>query len=178
MTEQQHAADRIDLRPYTALVYKLAIPILIIDQLSKIWIRQTMPLNTQRIFESVDPFFKLTHIGNTGSVFGILPGTRWVFTILALIVTIGLLWFNHNLKTPYTLPRIALGLVLGGAIGNLIDRILVGHVTDFLDFDLSSIIPLKIADWYIFNVADAAVVAGAILLAYLSLFAAHQIEEE
>lgn len=160
------------------LVYLLAFPIIIVDQVSKWWIVQKMPLNTQQIYPSLDPWFKLTHIANTGSIFGLFPDTRWVFTLLAFIVTAGMIWFNHTLQTRYKSPRIALGFILGGAIGNLIDRIVLGHVTDFLDFDVSSILPFRWADWYVFNVADMAVVTGAIMLVYLSLFSPHKLEDE
>lgn len=157
--------------------YAWTVPILILDQLTKWWVVQEMPLWSRITFDAVDPYFRLTHVANTGAAFGFMQDSRWIFTVLALIVSAMLIWFNHSMLTESRLPRTALGLILGGAIGNLIDRIRIGHVTDFLDFDVSSLIDIPYADWPVFNVADMAVVTGAIMLAYISFFKPNMIEE-
>lgn len=169
-----------ELSPATSadkrLFFLLAIPILILDQVSKWWITTNLPLYSVRLFPSVDPYFKFSHVPNTGAAFGLFQGGKWVFTLLAIVVACAILYFNYELTTPNRKLRVALGLVFGGAVGNLIDRLRIGHVTDFLDFDVSSIINVPLADWAVFNVADTAIVAGVIVMTYLTLFEPEEIE--
>ncbi len=162
-----------------AIMYWLALPILAIDLLSKWYIIQTIELNQQSVpIAALYPYYKHTHIANTGAVFGSLQGNSSgiILSILAIVVIIGLMIYNQRLPTHSRKLRVALGLVLAGAAGNLIDRLINGHVTDFIDLDFSSIIPIGIANWYIFNIADMAIVAAVIYLAYLSFFEPEQIE--
>ena len=118
------------------------------DQLSKIWIR-SYP-EEPPIFEI--GFFQLTHAHNTGAAFGLFQGQSLPLTIVAIIgiaAIIGYTLLIHH-RSPLLntmLSKVALGLVLGGTAGNLIDRLRLGHVTDFIDFKV----------WPAFNVADAAV---------------------
>ncbi len=129
---------------------------LALDQASK-W----LVVDSMRLGESIPvlgSFFKLTYILNPGAVFGMKVGGAGVHLALAgaaLIFVFGLLW-----KLPRTekLRSVALALVLGGAIGNVIDRISLGEVIDFLDFGLGSV------RWYIFNLADVWVTTGTGLL--------------
>ena len=155
-----------------------AIPIFMIDQLSKWWVIKEIPLN-EGIYPipAIREYFRFYHIPNNGTIFGLLQGADWIFAVLGLALTVALFWVNWQIpKSATKLVRITLGLLIGGAAGNLLDRFLVGHVTDFIDIDLSSIIPLEIADWYIFNVADMAIVTGIILYGYLTLFRADELE--
>ena len=162
-----------------AIIYWLGLPILALDLLTKWWIIRTIPLNQQHVpIAALFPYYKHTHVANIGAVFGTLQGTSSLIflSILAVVVIIGLNIYNFRLTTASRKLRVALGLVLGGASGNLIDRLINGHVTDFIDFDFSSIIPIRIADWYIFNIADLAIVSAVVLMAYLTFFEPEQIE--
>jgi signal peptidase II len=96
---------------------------------------------------------RFTHTANSGAVFGLFQGTGMFFAVLAVIVAGAIIYFNVTLPGGQWLLRLALGLQLGGALGNLVDRLRQGHVTDFID----------IGPWYIFNVADMAIVGGVIL---------------
>ena len=129
------------------------------DQLSKAWIRSNL-LPGCSLFEI--GFFRLVHVHNTGAAFGLLPDQSLALTIVGFTTTTVILayvlvlyryfpWFNSRLG------KLALGLVVGGTVGNLIDRLRFGYVTDFIDFDY----------WAAFNVADSAVTVGSILLAYI-----------
>ncbi len=112
-----------------------------------------------------DGFFRITLISNSGGVFGLFPD-RTMVLVLASFVAIGILFFiyrSHALSSP--LLRLSLGLQLGGALGNLLDRIRLGAVTDFID----------VGPWPIFNVADAAIVVGILLLAFLLLSPGRQV---
>ncbi len=163
---------------HRAMFFWIALPILIADQLSKWWVVANIPLNTQFVpIPALYPYLKFTHIGNSGAVFGTLQNARLWLSILAVVVIIGLVIYNHTLPMASRKLRVALGLVFGGAIGNFLDRIRFGHVTDFVDMDFSSIIPLGIADWYIWNIADLAIVCAIILMAYLTFFEPEQIEQ-
>jgi len=105
-----------------------------------------------------------TLVRNSGAAFSMATGYTWVLTLVALAVVIGIFWMGRRLLSPWW--AIGLGMILGGAMGNLVDRFfrspgpLRGHVVDFL----------SIGWWPVFNVADPAVVGGAILLVGLSLF--------
>lgn len=134
--------------------------IVILDQITKSWISQTLTL-----YESVDilPFFNFTLVHNTGAAFSFLAEAggwqRWLLTGLALIVSVIIVVWLSRLKTvEHRWLAIALALVLGGAIGNLIDRIIYGYVIDFLD------LYYKMWHWPAFNVADSAISIGAVML--------------
>ena len=142
------------------LLFAIAGLVLILDILSKEIIRNNLPLYTYWApFPALEQFFRFTHTSNTGVAFGLFQNANLLFAIFASIVSIGIIFFNQKLEPGNALLRIALGLQLGGALGNLIDRILFGSVTDFLDF----------GPWPVFNVADTAVVAGVLLMGFVIL---------
>ena len=137
-----------------------ALLVVAADQLSKLWIRSYS--EGQLIFEA--GFFRITHIHNTGASFGLFQGQSFSLTIVAFIGIVLVLLYVFLLprRFPFLdtrLSRLALGLVLGGTIGNLIDRLRFGYVTDFVDIGI----------WPTFNVADSAITAGIILFAYFLL---------
>ncbi len=138
----------------------IALLVVAADQLSKIWIR-SYP-EEPPIFEA--GFFRIIHIHNTGAAFGLFQGHSFALTIvasvgIAVILFYALLIYRHSPYLDNMPNRVALGLVLGGTVGNLIDRLRFGYVTDFIDFGF----------WPAFNVADSVIVIGAILFAYSSL---------
>lgn len=128
------------------------------DQLSKLGIRSNLAIG-ESLFEV--GFFRLTRVHNTGAAFGLFQGQSFLLTIIALVGVAALLLyalFFHR-KLPFLgnrLGKLALGLVLGGTLGNLIDRIYLGYVTDFI----------AVSTWPAFNIADSAIVVGIIILAY------------
>ena len=136
--------------------------IVFVDQLSKIWVRANLYLG-QSIFDV--GFFQITHIHNTGAAFGLLRGQSFALTLVAIIGIIAVLlcaFFCHRFL-PFLdnmLGKSALGLVLGGTVGNLIDRLRFGYVTDFINFRV----------WPVFNVADSAVTVGVIIFAGSIIF--------
>jgi len=101
----------------------------------------------------------LTFVTNTGVVFGLLPGLGWLFAAVHVVAMILVLYFYHTMPDHTWLTRLAMGMLLGGACGNLIDRLWRGWVTDFLDFNFW---PMQ--DWAVFNVADSAVVVSTCIL--------------
>ena len=138
----------------------LTFLIIALDQLTKIWVSQTLAL-----YESVEvfTFFNLTLVHNTGAAFSFLASAggwqRWLLTVLAFTVSlIIVIWLSRLKAGEHHWLAIALALVLGGAIGNLTDRVIYGYVIDFLDFYY------KTWHWPAFNVADSAISIGAFIL--------------
>lgn len=144
------------------------------DQVSKQWVITHLEWG-----QSVDlapwlaPVFRITHVTNTGVAFGLLQGMGDVFTVVAVIVVGALLWYHHSLPPGQILLRIALGLQLGGAMGNLADRLTRGAVVDFVDLNFW---PLQ--RWPVFNLADASIVAGVGVLVLTMLFEPAEAEGE
>jgi signal peptidase II len=145
-------------------VFWPTVIVLGLDQLTKVWVRTTMPLG-----ESIPvlgrEFFLLTHVENTGVAFSIQAGGApilAVFNGLASAVLVYILLKSRRAGSERypRLVEIALALILGGALGNLIDRAFFGHVTDFLDFDFPDFIMTR---WPVFNVADSSVTVGVTL---------------
>jgi len=133
----------------------IALLIVASDQLSKIWIRSNLALG-QSLPET--GFFRLTHVHNTGAAFGLFHGQSFPLTIVALVGVAALLVYALFIyrRFPFLdnmLGRSALGLILGGTVGNLIDRLYFGYVTDFIDIGI----------WPAFNIADSAIVVGIII---------------
>ena len=137
--------------------------IVIVDQISKSIIK-----NSMHLYESIPAipgFFHLTYVVNKGMAFGIdLPIGIGIFSFLSIIISCFLVFILWRERENILLVRIALALILGGAIGNLIDRILFSEVVDFLDFMIGDY------HWYIFNIADSAVTVGIILMLWHSVF--------
>jgi len=143
------------------IFFLVALCIIVADQLSKAWIRSSLP-EGHSLFRL--GFFRLTHVHNTGAAFGLFPDQSLILTIFAIIAGTAVLFFvlyGHR-YFPWLESLSAMlvfGLVLGGTVGNLIDRFRFGYVTDFIDFSY----------WPAFNIADSAVTVGVILFALLLL---------
>jgi len=149
---------------WNVVFFLIALLVVAADQLSKIWIRSNLAIG-QSLPET--GFFRLTHIYNTGAAFGLFHGQSFSLTIVALVGIVILLLYVliFYRRFPFLVNRLgksALGLVLGGTIGNLIDRLRFGYVTDFIDIGI----------WPAFNIADSAIVVGIIIFAYSLLLLA------
>ena len=142
-------------RPIWPLFLGLAAAIVATDQLTKAWIvSRLLPGESMSV---VGDYLRLVHGQNNGALFGLFRESAVLFGLASLIV-IGLIVGYHarSGRSPYM--SVALGLLLGGAIGNLIDRLRLGHVVDFVDAGIGNV------RWYTFNVADAAISFAIILL--------------
>ncbi len=146
----------------------LAFGVFALDRLTKWAVAQNIALHEN--INVIPGFFRLTHVQNRGAAFGLFSESSSeykvavlvLFSVVALVVVSTLLWRNsHRLTT----TGVGLALILGGALGNLWDRIVTGHVVDFLLFYLGSY------QWPAFNIADTAIVVGAALLVAEILFA-------
>jgi signal peptidase II len=118
---------------------------------------QNIPLQESwSLFPSLAKIFQFTFITNTGAAFGVFPQLGGLFMVVAVVVIAAIIIFHHHLPTHNIWVRISLGLQLGGAMGNVLDRMLHGYVVDFID----------VGFWPIFNIADLAIVLGVSILAY------------
>lgn len=138
------------------MIIILSIIFIIIDQLSKIIIVNNLTNN--KSIEVIKSFFYLTYTNNKGAAFSILTGRRILLILVALIVIGVLIYYVIKNKIEGKVNKIALSLVIGGSIGNLIDRILRGAVIDFIDVKIFGY------NFPIFNLADTFIVIGVFLL--------------
>ena len=133
------------------------------DQVSK-----RIIVNTMSLYESIpiiENFLHFTYITNDGMAFGInFPFGYYIFTAVSILLTIFLLWYLWSLKDHSIIPRLGLALIIAGAFGNLIDRIFLGEVIDFLDFMIGDF------HWYVFNFADSYVSIGMIMVLIDNIF--------
>ena len=158
------------LRRMWVLLCVAAVAI-VTDQLSKNWIERTIALNDSRtILPALTPYLTWAHTQNLGAAFSLFQGGGTFFIIVAVVVTSLILFYAPRLPVSDWLSRVALGLQLGGAIGNVIDRFRQGHVTDFIHFQ----IPQLNFDWPVFNVADSCIVVGVIILVASSVLTKDQ----
>ncbi|MFP4975684.1 signal peptidase II [Paenibacillus sp. CN-4] len=141
--------------------YLIALIVFLIDQGTKYLIATRLELGEQ--IPVIGDFFLITSHRNTGAAFGILEGKRWFFIVITVIVVCGIVWYLNKSKDSRKLLPTALGLVLGGAVGNFLDRALTGEVVDFLQFNFGSY------TFPIFNVADSCIVIGVGLIILDSL---------
>jgi len=148
----------------TQLGLAIAALVILLDQLSK-WLILAVVMQPPRVIE-VTGFFNLVLTLNTGVSFGLLGGDAtwrpWILSGLSLVIAAALLvWLRRQ---RHWLPALAIGLIVGGAIGNVVDRLRFGGVVDFLDFHLAG------WHWYTFNLADSAISVGVVLLLADGLF--------
>lgn len=141
------------------ILLQLAAIVFLADQFTKYLVQQFIPFGYSWPLWLGREVFQFTHIHNTGSIFGILQGQNTPLIVVSFIGVFVLIMVYYSQPRPTHLLRLSLGLQLGGAFGNLIDRLRLGAVTDFID----------VSRWPVFNLADASIVTGLLLLAWILL---------
>jgi len=143
--------------------YAMALLIVVVDQLSKAWVISGLSLQEVGQVQVLPPIFNLSWVENTGVSFGLFGGgaARWALVVFSLLVSAALAAWAA--RTDRRLLITAIGMVMGGALGNVIDRIRFGYVVDFLDFSGTGVFP------WVFNIADSAITVGVLLLILDSL---------
>lgn len=144
-----------------------SLTVILLDQISKILVLKGIPPGTYinpPPIPVIPHFFYLVHIYNTGSAWGFFSGNNGFFILLACVALCCLFIFRKHLELYRTPFNFIFGIISGGVTGNLIDRIIHGHVIDFLD------IHLHFYRWPAFNIADAAISAGVVFYCYYVLF--------
>lgn len=136
------------------LYYVIALIVFIIDQITKWFVVKEMEIGES--IPLIEGVFHLTSHRNRGAAFGILQDQRWFFIVITVLVVGGIIYYLRKVGRDKPLVSYALALILGGALGNFLDRLLTGEVVDFLDFTL--------IHYPIFNIADSAIVVGVALM--------------
>jgi len=146
--------------------YAIAVVVVVLDQITKQWVEGSIALYERIV---VTGFFNLTKAYNPGAAFSFLADSggwqRWFFTIVSAVVSVVLVVWLARMSRAERWLSLAISLILGGAVGNLIDRVIYGHVIDFLQVHWKSQ-----AYFPSFNVADAAITGGTALLLFLTFF--------
>lgn len=138
------------------LIYIIIIIMVAIDQLSKVLVEHNMALGES--YPLIEEIFHLTYVQNPGAAFGIFKGYNEILIILTVLIIAGFIYLYHNYFVNNLILKISFGLIIAGGIGNLIDRIRLGYVIDYLDFRI----------WPVFNLADMIIVIGTgLLIIYL-----------
>lgn len=142
------------------VVLVVAGVVVTLDQLTKEWIRINVPKYSSIIpIPALGEYFVFEHVDNYGAAFGILQNQGLLFVIIAIVVTIAILVYIRYLPVEQYFVRLLLGLQLGGALGNLVDRINQGFVTDFIKMGVPGVYY-----WPNYNIADSSIVVGVIAL--------------
>jgi signal peptidase II len=138
------------------VLFQLAVLFFLADQFSKFLVREFLELGDSFPEQG---FFRITHTYNTGSAFGLFRDQNGPLILVSVIGITILMLIYRSQSRPGKVLRLSLALQLGGAVGNLLDRLRLGHVTDFLD----------VGSWPVFNLADSSIVIGLLMLAWLFL---------
>ncbi len=155
---QRAEKETISTTSHRSQPFFISFFVCLTDQVAKLLVvRSFVPGESRAV---IPPVFHLTYVQNIGAAFGLFKGQQWLFLVCSLLVS-G--WIIRELVQPRKLPALtaaAYALVLGGAFGNLIDRVRLGYVIDFLDFRV----------WPVFNVGDSAITIGVTFLIWQALF--------
>lgn len=156
------------LRAYR-LLWVVAIVVFVLDQATKFWIDATIPFSMEhwhagsRHIEVISGFFYLIHVGNTGAAWSMFSGQSVLLALLACVTLVAIFFWRHTLGLRDRLTQFCFGLLCGGIAGNLVDRLLHGHVVDFIDLHFGNYI------YPTFNVADSGICVGVLLYIWHSL---------
>jgi signal peptidase II len=147
----------------------LAIGVFVLDQLTKLWIIARVPFDPMHShglgtdIEVIRGFFYIIHVGNTGAAWSMFSGRSVTLAILAAATLIAIFLWRHTLGLKHPLSQVCFGLLCGGIVGNLVDRLVHKHVIDFVDLHFGSYV------YPTFNVADSGICIGVILYLWQSL---------
>ena len=157
----------VQTRRRWALFLGLAVVVIVLDQLSKTWVDSSFELASRAVpsgqpggpTELIGDLVRIAKTYNDGAIFGFLDATAGLMALLSLFVIGGISWYEWRYGAGLgPMVTVGLGLLLGGAVGNLIDRVRFGHVVDFVDMGIGD------SRWYTWNISDAAVFIGILLL--------------
>jgi len=139
----------------------LAAAVVLVDQLTKAWVAYCLPFPTYGVAAGAIPIihhvFYIVHVGNTGAAWSVLTGRSYLLAVLAAATLVAIYLGRKSLALDTPRHQVTFGLICGGIVGNLVDRIVHGHVVDFLDFHFGSYI------YPTFNVADSGICVGVFL---------------
>lgn len=141
------------------LIAAVAVVVFLLDRITKSAIVATIPLSGSK--DVFGEYLRLIHVRNTGAAFGLLPERTTILSILSVVAVIAILFYYRQIASASPLVAATLGMQLGGAFGNLVDRVGQGYVVDFVDAGIGEV------RFWAFNVADSSIVVGIILVTVL-----------
>jgi len=172
-SESPHSPKGVSHKP----LFITAVIVFVLDQLTKAWIfnNPNLPLDSYFYPDSIEViknFFYIVHIGNEGAAWGMFAGQGTFLAFFAVIALFAIYKLRHSLELHRKPMQFAFGLLIGGVLGNMIDRLIHGHVIDFLDFHFPFSIPYVLPDgrYPAFNIADCGIVIGVFAYITLSFF--------
>src|SRR6267378_5532487 len=139
-----------------AFVAGIAVLVFALDRITKLWVEQNIPLYESR--QVVGDYVRIVHTQNTGAAFGLLPERTTLLSVLSVVAVLAIVYYYRQIASNSSLVSATLGMQLGGAFGNLLDRITQGYVVDFVDVGIGDV------RFWAFNVADSSIVVGIILV--------------
>lgn len=151
------------------MLWTLALAVFVLDQLTKFWIAARVTFDPTHShgfgndIEVIGGFFYIIHVGNTGAAWSMFSGQSVLLALLAAATLVAIFFWRHALGLRSRFTQICFGLLCGGVVGNLVDRLMHGHVIDFIDLHFGSYI------YPTFNVADSGICVGVILYLIQSL---------
>src|SRR5258705_3362333 len=149
-----------------ALVAGIAVIVFALDRITKIWVEQNLPVGTGG--PVVGHYVRIVHAQNTGAAFGLLPERTTLLSMLSVVAVLAIVYYYRQIASNSTLVSATLGMQLGGAFGNLLDRITQGYVVDFVDVGVGDV------RFWAFNVADSSIVVGIILVTLALWYEEHR----
>jgi signal peptidase II len=162
----ENRESKIDRVRRYQLLWVLALVVFVLDQVTKIWINARLPFGTYGPpgnIVVIEGFFNLVHVGNTGAAWSMLAGKSTFLALLAFVTLGAIYLWRHELGLRLRVVQLSFGLLCGGIVGNLVDRMVHGHVIDFLDFHFGSYI------YPTFNIADSGICVGVAIYLIHSL---------
>jgi signal peptidase II len=143
-----------------ALIAGVALAVFVLDRFTKSWVEQNIPLFGVR--PVVGEYVRIVHTQNTGAAFGLLPDRTTLLSVLSVFAVLAILYYYRQIASSSPLVAATLGMQLGGAFGNLVDRVSQGYVVDFVDVGIPG-------GWrfWAFNVADSSITVGIVLVTFL-----------
>jgi signal peptidase II len=138
------------------LVAGVGLAVFVLDRITKAWVTENIPLGTARpVFGD---YVRIVHAQNTGAAFGLLPERTTLLSVLSVVAVFAIVYYYRQIASSSWLVSATLGMQLGGAFGNLLDRVTQGYVVDFVDAGIGDI------RFWAFNIADSSIVVGIILV--------------
>ena len=142
------------------LVAGVAVFVFVLDRITKTWVEQNIPLHQGR--QVVGEYVRIVHTQNTGAAFGLLPERTTLLSVLSVVAVLAIVYYYRQFANASPLVTATLGMQLGGAFGNLLDRVTKGYVVDFVDVGLD-----PGPRFWAFNVADSSIVLGILFVTLL-----------
>jgi signal peptidase II len=148
------------------LVAGVAAAVFVLDRVTKAWVSENIPLGTAR--PVIGDYVRIVHAQNTGAAFGLLPERTTLLSVLSVVAVLAIVYYYRQIASNSTLVSATLGMQLGGAFGNLLDRVAQGYVVDFVDVGIGDV------RFWAFNVADSSIVVGIILVTLALWYEEHR----